>query len=173
MGILLFLVFALVIGWFLAAALSNQKPRSRREAIHHPSPDVTYEIRVGGDEDDDCDVLPPPLGNQYLEFNDLDVITTDEDGKRYRGLTPRDLKARAQYHANVVHPPRVELERNHKGSGNRWGLEIYLDAKSEEEWQLYVYSIKNYPDLLKIGIAKDAVKRKELLQEKASLTQDA
>ena len=80
----------------MAAALSNQKPRSRREAIHHPSPDVTYEIRVGGDEDDDCDVLPPPLGNQYLEFNDLDVITTDEDGKRYRGLTPRDLKARAK-----------------------------------------------------------------------------
>ena len=168
MAILLFLVFALVIGWFLAAALSNQKPRSRREAIHHPSPDVTYEIRVGDDEDDDCEVLPPPLGNQYLEFNDLDVITTDEDGKRYRGLTPRDLKARAQYHANVVHPPEEwRLERNHKGLLEIDGdWKFILDAKSEEEWQLYVYSIKNYPDLLKIGIAKDAVKRKESYYKK-------
>ena len=36
-----------------------------------------------------------------------------------------------------------------------------LAAKSEEEWQLYVYSVKDFPELLKIGIAKDAVKRKE------------
>lgn len=166
MGILLFLIFVLVIGWLLAAALSKQKPPARRKAITYPtSSDVTYEITVGIDQDgdDDDDVLPPPLGDQYLEFNDLDVITTDEDGARYRGLRPRDLQARAEYHANVIHPPeKWRLKRNHAGL-----LEVdadwrfILDAKSEEEWQLYVYSIKNYPDLLKIGIAKDAVKRKE------------
>ena len=133
----------------------------------YPSPDVTYEITIGGEENDD-DVLPPPLGDQYLEFNNLDVITTDEDGRRYRGLRPSDLKSRAEYHANVISPPdEWRLRRNREGLlvvDGDW--KFILDAKSEEEWQLYVYSIKNYPDLLKIGIAKDAVKRKESYYKK-------
>ena len=41
-----------------------------------------------------------------------------------------------------------------------------LAAKSEEEWQLYVYSVKDFPELLKVGIAKDAVKRKESYYKK-------
>ena len=168
MGVLLFLIFVLVIAWLLAAALSNQKPAGRRKANSYPSPDVTYEITVSDDDEDEDDVLPPPLGDQYLEFNDLDVITTGEDGKRYRGLRPRDLKSKAEYHANVIRPPdEWGLKRNREGAlvvDGDW--KFILDAKSEEEWQLYVYSIKNYPDLLKIGIAKDAVKRKESYYKK-------
>ena len=34
-------------------------------------------------------------------------------------------------------------------------------AKSETDWQLYLYSIKGHPDLIKVGIAKDVLKRKE------------
>ncbi len=37
-----------------------------------------------------------------------------------------------------------------------------LTAASETPWQVYVYSVKGAPNLLKVGIAKDAKKRKEL-----------
>lgn len=36
-----------------------------------------------------------------------------------------------------------------------------LQAVSEDDWQLYVYTVKGFPDLHKIGIAKDVLKRKE------------
>lgn len=41
-----------------------------------------------------------------------------------------------------------------------------LAAKSEAPWHVYVYSVKGFPGLLKIGIAKDASKRKEEYYEK-------
>ena len=34
-------------------------------------------------------------------------------------------------------------------------------AKSEADWQVYLYSVKGHPELLKVGIAKDVLKRKE------------
>ena len=37
----------------------------------------------------------------------------------------------------------------------------YLDAKSEESWNLYIYDVKDNDELIKIGIAKDARQRKE------------
>ncbi len=175
MAILLFLITVLVVGWLLAAVLSHQKRLTRRKANESATPEITYEISIDEHEDSDKDILPPPLGDQYLEFNDLDAITTDEDGKRYRGLSPEIIKSRAEYYENVIRPPEEwRLERNAEGRlivDGDW--KFILDAKNEEEWQLYVYSVKNYPDLLKIGIAKDAVKRKKILQKKTSFAKDA
>lgn len=133
MGILLFLVFVLVVGWFLAAALSKQKPPKRRTAIRYPcsSPSISAEITVDAPE------VEPEVHEEWSQ-------------------------------ANVIRPPeKWSLERNRNGSlvvDADW--KFILDAKSDAEWQLYVYSIKNYPDLLKIGISKDAVKRKEKYYKK-------
>ena len=108
MGILLFLVFVLVVGWFLAAALSKQKPAERRTAIRYPSPSISAEITVDA-PDQDSEVLK--------EWSQT----------------------------NVIRPPeKWRLERNQDGSlvvDADW--KFILDAKSEVEWQLYIYSIKN------------------------------
>ena len=53
MGILLFLVFVLVIGWLLAAALSKQRPPNRRKTIGYPTQSAAVQITVGGDDDED------------------------------------------------------------------------------------------------------------------------
>ena len=165
MGILLFLVFVLVIGWLLAAALSKQKPPNRRKTIGYPTQSAAVQITVGGDDDEDSEqddfdeeddeyVRPLP-GENSLGLRTLDKRWVSEE-------------ARAEFHAHVIRPPEEwRLERNHEGLMEVDGdWKFILDAKSEEEWQLYVYSIKNYPDLLKIGIAKDAVKRKESYYKK-------
>jgi len=36
-----------------------------------------------------------------------------------------------------------------------------LSEKSEEPWELYIYSVKGFENLIKVGIAKNVVKRKE------------
>ena len=39
--------------------------------------------------------------------------------------------------------------------------QFILDAKSQKDYEIYVYEVKDFPHLLKIGIAKDSSKRKE------------
>ena len=53
MGILLFLVFVLVIGWLLAAALAKQKPSKRPTAIRYRTQNAAVGITVGSDDDED------------------------------------------------------------------------------------------------------------------------
>ena len=53
MGILLFLVFVLVVGWFLAAALSKLKPPKGPKTIRYPTQSAAVGITVGGDDDED------------------------------------------------------------------------------------------------------------------------
>ena len=167
MSILLFLIATLVVAFFLMAALPKKKVRDKGGVSSYRSQAVGIEVNVAlGIEDDD--VLSPPLGDKFLEFNDLDCVFTAEDGRRYRGLSPETLRSRAEYHASVIRPPdEWRLQRRRDGLFEIDGdWKFIFDAKSEEEWELYVYSIKNYPDLLKIGIAKDAVKRKEKYYKK-------
>ena len=165
MGILLFLVFVLVIGWLLAAALSKQKPPNKRKTIRYPTQSAAVQITVGGDDDEDYEQ------DDFDEEDDEYVRPLP--GQNSLGLRSLDNRwgskeAIAEFHAHVIRPPEEwRLERNHEGLMEVDGdWKFILDAKSEEEWQLYVYSIKNYPDLLKIGIAKDAVKRKEAYYKK-------
>ena len=152
MAVLLFFVFVLFVGWLIASISSKLKPTNRP---------ITYGSV-------DPNILPPPLGDKYSEFNDLSCTHTGEDGKEYKGHSPSYLRYHAKKNANVIRPPEEwRLQRNNQGSlivDGDW--KFILDAKSEEEWELYVYSIKNYPDLLKVGIAKDAVKRKEKYYKK-------
>ena len=160
MGILLFLIFVLVIGWLLAAALAKQKPSKRPTAIRYRTQNAAVGITVGSDDDEDYEqkdfeeeddeYIRPVPGENSLGLRTLDKRWVSEE-------------VRAEFHAHVIRPPEEwRLERNHEGLMEVDGdWKFILDAKSEEEWQVYVYSIKNYPDLLKIGIAKDAVKRKE------------
>ena len=56
--------------------------------------------------------------------------------------------------------------------------QFVLDAKSEKDYEIYVYEVKDFPHLLKIGIAKDSSKRKEsyygkLLWSKTMTRRDA
>ena len=153
MAVLLFFVAVLFVGWLIASISSKLKPTNRP---------ITYGSV-------DPNILPPPLGDKYSEFNDLTCVThIGEDGKEYRGYSPDYLRYQGEYYANVIRPPEEwRLQRNNQGSlivDGDW--KFILDAKSEVEWELYVYSIKNYPDLLKVGIAKDAVKRKEKYYKK-------
>ena len=53
MGIGLFLVFVLVIGWLLAAALSKQKPPNKRKTIRYPTQSAAVQITVGSDDNED------------------------------------------------------------------------------------------------------------------------
>ena len=157
--------FVLVVGWLLAAALSKPKPSKRPKTIRHPTQSTAIGITVGGDDDEDYE-------QEDFEEEDGEYIRP-LPGENSLGLRTLDKRwvseeARAEFHAHVIRPPEEwRLERNHEGLMEVDGdWKFILDAKSEEEWQLYVYSIKNYPDLLKIGIAKDAVKRKESYYKK-------
>ena len=165
MGILLILIFVLVVGWLLAAALSKPKPSKRQKTIRHPTQSTAIGITAGGDDDEDYE-------QEDFEEEDGEYIRP-LPGENSLGLRTLDKRwvseeARAEFHAHVIRPPEEwRLERNNEGLMEVDGdWKFILDAKSEEEWQLYVYSIKNYPDLLKIGIAKDAVKRKESYYKK-------
>jgi len=51
MGILLFLIFVLVVGWLLAAALSKQKPPNRPKTVRDQTQSAAIGITVGGDDD--------------------------------------------------------------------------------------------------------------------------
>lgn len=135
-GFIVFVTAAMSIAWFLFKTFEQQKADDKRR--------ITREVTT------------PRIDPQDYEIS-ITVETTEPEP------SPEILKAREEYEANVVRPPiEWKLERNASGSlvvDADW--QFILQAKSEEEWQLYVYSIKEYPDLLKIGIAKDAVKRKE------------
>ena len=135
LGFILFVTMAMLIAWFLLKTFEQQKEGNKRVAKS---------------------IVKPRLNEQDLQIS-VSVETTEPE------LSPETIKAREEYEANVVRPPKEwKLDRNADGSlivDADW--QFILQAKSEEEWQLYVYSIKEYPELLKIGIAKDAVKRKE------------
>ena len=63
-----------------------------------------------------------------------------------------------------INPENWKLQRNKTGAlivDAEW--KWYLDAKSEEAWNIYIYEVKDTGNLIKIGIAKDATKRKENL----------
>lgn len=135
LGFILFVTMAMLIAWLLYITLEQQEGTRKRAAKR---------------------ITKPRSIEQDLQIS-VSVETTEPE------LSPETIKAREEYEANIVRPPKEwKLERNSDGSlivDADW--QFVLQAKSEEEWQLYVYSIKEYPELLKIGIAKDAVKRKE------------
>ena len=112
------------------------------------------------------EVMPPPLGKKWLEFNDPNVVTTLPDGRQHRGFKPDQLEAIATYYENqqqnTVLPPdewRIQGKPGRAYVDPEW--RFFTEAKSEKPTFIYVYSVKEFPDLLKIGIAKNRTKRKE------------
>lgn len=77
--------------------------------------------------------------------------------------TPEQYIRNAEAKAALVVLPPDEWRIN--GSPGRVVVDgdwkFPLQAASEDDWQLYVYTVKGFPDLHKIGIAKDVLKRKE------------
>ena len=62
----------------------------------------------------------------------------------------------------VVLPPeewRLEMTNGKLVVDANW--KFFFSAKAETPWQLYLYSVKGNQELLKVGIAKDVLKRKE------------
>lgn len=63
---------------------------------------------------------------------------------------------------NVVTPPqdwRVPVRGNTLIVDGDWRFP--LEANSEASCEIYVYEVENHPSLLKVGIAKDATKRRQ------------
>ena len=63
---------------------------------------------------------------------------------------------------NVVTPPqdwRVVSRGDTISLDGDWRFP--LEGKSEAEYEIYVYEVLHYPSLLKIGIAKDSIKRRQ------------
>ena len=79
-------------------------------------------------------------------------------------LTPEDCLHHSEKQAELIVLPPNEWKIKSAKNNN-----VYVDpnwkfifaAASEAEWQLYIYTVKNHPELLKVGIAKDVLKRKE------------
>ena len=85
----------------------------------------------------------------------------------YKGLydcVPEDFLEGYERQAELVVLPPDEWRVSRRSGGvvevdANW--KFLFQAKSEADWQVYLYSVKGHPELLKVGIAKDVLKRKE------------
>lgn len=96
------------------------------------------------------------------EFRDYVEYVTGADG--LYEFTPEQYLDGWERSAMLVDLSPDEWRIKRDGSGKvvvdaDW--KFPFAAKNEEDWQLYLYSVKNHPELLKVGIAKDVLKRKE------------
>ena len=93
---------------------------------------------------------------EYVEY----VLSTEALYK----FTPEEYLEGWERRAElVVLPPdewRISRDRNGNVEADaNW--KFLFQVKSEADWQVYLYSVKGHPELLKVGIAKDVLKRKE------------
>ena len=107
--------------------------------------------------------FPDALGNDYrtAELREQVESTLSTPGL-YETIPEEHIHNWEQRAELVVLPPdewRINGSPGRVVVDGDWSFP--LKATSEEDWQLYIYTVKGFPDLHKIGIAKDVLKRKE------------
>jgi len=136
------------IGWAIADRRFINKKSSRPKSTHSLGVEVSV---VGAVEND----------HRPTEMREQVESTLSAPGL-YETIPENYIHKWEERAEMVVLPPN---EWRIKGATGRVvvnGDWIFpLKAASEEDWQLYVYSVKGFPNLHKIGIANDVLKRKE------------
>lgn len=129
------------------------KVEERRTIDKKKNSDLTFSVTTT------CDAANPSSRSKAYRDHVEYVLSTN-----LYELTPEEFLEGWERQAELVVLPPVEWRISRRSSGvlevdAEW--KFYFAAKSEADWQVYLYSVKGHPELLKVGIAKDVLKRKE------------
>ncbi|WP_156783712.1 hypothetical protein ACLM44_12535 [Synechococcus sp. W2B2] len=154
---------------FADSASEKAAPDKRHVRIPTTAPDFeklkAEERRMDGDDlpftiTTTCDAANPSSRNKAYREHVEYVLSTEA----LYELTPEEYLEGWERQAELVVLPPDEwrISRRSRGAVEvdaNW--KFTFAAKSEADWQVYLYSVKEHPELLKVGIAKDVLKRKE------------
>ncbi|WP_320663881.1 PspC domain-containing protein [Prochlorococcus sp. MIT 1223] len=95
------------------------------------------------------------------------VLLEKQSQKKLQPKTTNSKKkklnqSKTQSSIEIITPPKnwqINLTSGELILDGDW--QFILEAKSEKDYEIYIYEVKDFPRLLKIGIAKDSLKRKE------------
>ena len=131
-----------------------------------PSTGTTITLNISKTEDGVAVEAPyceqANAGSRTKEYRDY--VEYVLSSPRLYELTPEEYLHHREKAADLIILPPDEwrirsIKNNFVYVDPNW--KFLFAATSEAEWQLYLYTVKNRPELLKVGIAKDVLKRKE------------
>ena len=150
------------ISWAIAERRFKNKQSTQPTSQSFGGPTVT-KTQLGELEITTTLEFPDAVGNDYRPAEMREQVESTLSAPGLYETIPEEYIHSWEKRAELVVLPPDEWRIN--GSSGRvvvdgdWSFP--LQARSEDDWQLYVYSVKGFPDLHKIGIAKDVLKRKE------------
>lgn len=142
----------------VAPNFEKLKAEERRMQEEHPAT-ATIELGIDGAKVTFHGVNPESRDKAYRDH--VEYVLS------YEGLyncVPEEFLEGHERRAELIVLPPEEWRISRCSGGDvevdaNW--KFFFQAKSEQDWQVYLYSVKGHPELLKVGIAKDVLKRKE------------